>query len=78
MDLRLSDLPSDEEEVINSSDEDNVSSASSKGEPDLLEDKQVCCWYLNISTFVFLGLSGHSEVIFINMIGIKSLLSFLV
>ncbi|XP_068417651.1 FYVE, RhoGEF and PH domain-containing protein 6 isoform X1 [Eschrichtius robustus] len=40
LDLRLSDLPSDEEEVINSSDEDNVSSASSKGEPDLLEDKQ--------------------------------------
>lgn len=34
------DLPSDEE-VINSSDEDDVSSESSKGEPDPLEDKQV-------------------------------------
>lgn len=33
------DLPSDEE-VINSSDEDDVSSESSKGEPDPLEDKQ--------------------------------------
>ncbi|XP_059968203.1 FYVE, RhoGEF and PH domain-containing protein 6 isoform X3 [Mesoplodon densirostris] len=41
LDLHLSDLPSDEEEVISSSDEDNVSSASSKGEPDLLEDKQM-------------------------------------
>lgn len=41
MDLGLGDLPSDEEEVINSSDEDDVSSGSSKGEPDLLEDKQV-------------------------------------
>ncbi|XP_014696709.3 FYVE, RhoGEF and PH domain-containing protein 6 isoform X2 [Equus asinus] len=40
LDLGLSDLPSDEEEVINSSDEDDVSSGSSKGEPDLLEDKQ--------------------------------------
>ncbi|XP_057598281.1 FYVE, RhoGEF and PH domain-containing protein 6 isoform X3 [Hippopotamus amphibius kiboko] len=40
LDLGLGDLPSDEEEVINSSDEDDVSSASSKGEPDLLEDKQ--------------------------------------
>lgn len=37
--LGLSDLPSDEE-VINSSDEDDVSSESSKGEPDPLEDKQ--------------------------------------
>ncbi|XP_041527356.1 FYVE, RhoGEF and PH domain-containing protein 6 isoform X2 [Microtus oregoni] len=37
--LGLGDLPSDEE-VINSSDEDDVSSESSKGEPDLLEDKQ--------------------------------------
>ncbi|XP_007503285.2 FYVE, RhoGEF and PH domain-containing protein 6 [Monodelphis domestica] len=33
------DLPSDEEEAVNSSDED-ASSDSSKGEPDLLEDKQ--------------------------------------
>ncbi|XP_058424603.1 FYVE, RhoGEF and PH domain-containing protein 6 isoform X2 [Diceros bicornis minor] len=40
LDLGLGDLPSDEEEVINSSDEDDVSSGSSKGEPDLLEDKQ--------------------------------------
>ncbi|XP_059537938.1 FYVE, RhoGEF and PH domain-containing protein 6 isoform X2 [Myotis daubentonii] len=40
VDLGLGDLPSDEEEVINSSDEDDVSSGSSKGEPDLLEDKQ--------------------------------------
>ncbi|XP_054519388.2 FYVE, RhoGEF and PH domain-containing protein 6 isoform X3 [Pan troglodytes] len=39
-DLGLGDLPSDEEEVINSSDEDDVSSESSKGEPDPLEDKQ--------------------------------------
>ncbi|XP_058529237.1 FYVE, RhoGEF and PH domain-containing protein 6 isoform X2 [Ochotona princeps] len=38
--LGLGDLPSDEEEVIDSSDEDEVSSGSSKGEPDLLEDKQ--------------------------------------
>ncbi|XP_011792226.1 PREDICTED: FYVE, RhoGEF and PH domain-containing protein 6 [Colobus angolensis palliatus] len=38
--LGLGDLPSDEEEVINSSDEDDVSSESSKGEPDPLEDKQ--------------------------------------
>ncbi|KAL1775074.1 FYVE, and PH domain-containing 6 [Sigmodon hispidus] len=37
--LGLGDLPSDEE-VINSSDEDDVSSVSSKGEPDPLEDKQ--------------------------------------
>ncbi|XP_031205298.1 FYVE, RhoGEF and PH domain-containing protein 6 isoform X2 [Mastomys coucha] len=37
--LGLSDLPSDEE-VISSSDEDDVSSESSKGEPDPLEDKQ--------------------------------------
>ncbi|XP_075810312.1 FYVE, RhoGEF and PH domain-containing protein 6 isoform X2 [Microtus pennsylvanicus] len=37
--LGLGDLPSDEE-VINSSDEDDVSSESSKGEPDPLEDKQ--------------------------------------
>ncbi|XP_013853517.2 FYVE, RhoGEF and PH domain-containing protein 6 isoform X3 [Sus scrofa] len=40
LDLGLGDLPSEEEEVINSSDEDDVSSASSKGEPDLLGDKQ--------------------------------------
>uniref|UniRef100_G1PT88 FYVE, RhoGEF and PH domain-containing protein 6 n=1 Tax=Myotis lucifugus TaxID=59463 RepID=G1PT88_MYOLU len=40
VDLGLGDLPSDEEEIINSSDEDDVSSGSSKGEPDLLEDKQ--------------------------------------
>ncbi|XP_045409173.1 FYVE, RhoGEF and PH domain-containing protein 6 isoform X2 [Lemur catta] len=40
LDLGLGDLPSDEEEVINSSDEDDVSSESSKGEPDPLEDKQ--------------------------------------
>ncbi|KAF6339342.1 FYVE, RhoGEF and PH domain containing 6 [Rhinolophus ferrumequinum] len=40
LDLCLGDLPSDEEEVINSSDEDDVSSGSSKGEPDLLGDKQ--------------------------------------
>ncbi|XP_016077257.1 PREDICTED: FYVE, RhoGEF and PH domain-containing protein 6 isoform X2 [Miniopterus natalensis] len=40
LDLGLGDLPSDEEEVINSSDEDDVSSDSSKGEPDLLGDKQ--------------------------------------
>ncbi|XP_032154113.1 FYVE, RhoGEF and PH domain-containing protein 6 [Sapajus apella] len=39
-DLGVGDLPSDEEEVINSSDEDDVSSESSKGEPDPLEDKQ--------------------------------------
>ncbi|MBZ3889614.1 FYVE, RhoGEF and PH domain-containing protein 6 [Sciurus carolinensis] len=39
-DLGLGDLPSDEEEVIDSSDEDDVSSESSKGEPDPLEDKQ--------------------------------------
>ncbi|XP_014445749.1 FYVE, RhoGEF and PH domain-containing protein 6 isoform X3 [Tupaia chinensis] len=39
LDLGLGDLPSDEE-VTNSSDEDDVSSESSKGEPDLLEDKQ--------------------------------------
>ncbi|XP_075863215.1 FYVE, RhoGEF and PH domain-containing protein 6 isoform X1 [Microcebus murinus] len=38
--LGLGDLPSDEEEDINSSDEDDVSSESSKGEPDPLEDKQ--------------------------------------
>lgn len=38
--LGLGDLPSDEE-VISSSDEDDVSSESSKGEPDPLEDKQV-------------------------------------
>ncbi|EHH66600.1 Zinc finger FYVE domain-containing protein 24, partial [Macaca fascicularis] len=38
--LGLGDLPSDEEEVINSSDEDDVSSESSKGEPDPLDDKQ--------------------------------------
>lgn len=37
--LGLGDLPSDEE-VISSSDEDDVSSESSKGEPDPLEDKQ--------------------------------------
>ncbi|CAO2581462.1 FYVE, RhoGEF and PH domain-containing protein 6 [Lemmus lemmus] len=37
--LGLGDLPSDEE-VINSSDEDDASSESSKGEPDPLEDKQ--------------------------------------
>ena len=49
LDLGLGDLPSEEEEVINSSDEDDVSSASSKGEPDLLEDKQVC-----VGTEVFL------------------------
>lgn len=41
LDLGLGDLPSDEEEVVNSSDEDDVSSGSSKGEPDLLGDKQV-------------------------------------
>ncbi|XP_042637624.1 FYVE, RhoGEF and PH domain-containing protein 6 [Orycteropus afer afer] len=40
LDLGLDDLPSDEEEVINSSDEDDISSGSSKGEPDPLEDKQ--------------------------------------
>ncbi|XP_011364206.1 FYVE, RhoGEF and PH domain-containing protein 6 isoform X2 [Pteropus vampyrus] len=40
LDLGLGDLPSDEEEVVNSSDEDDVSSDSSKGEPDLLGDKQ--------------------------------------
>ncbi|XP_076776139.1 FYVE, RhoGEF and PH domain-containing protein 6 [Arvicanthis niloticus] len=37
--LGLRDLPSDEE-VINSSDEDDISSESSKGEPDPLEGKQ--------------------------------------
>uniref|UniRef100_A0A2K6FRZ4 FYVE, RhoGEF and PH domain containing 6 n=1 Tax=Propithecus coquereli TaxID=379532 RepID=A0A2K6FRZ4_PROCO len=41
LDIGLGDLPSDEEEVINSSDEDDISSESSKGEPDPLEDKQV-------------------------------------
>ncbi|XP_036746884.1 FYVE, RhoGEF and PH domain-containing protein 6 isoform X2 [Manis pentadactyla] len=41
LDLGLRDLPSDEEDVVNSSDEDDVSSDSSKGEPDLLGDKQV-------------------------------------
>ncbi|XP_062931010.1 FYVE, RhoGEF and PH domain-containing protein 6 isoform X2 [Cynocephalus volans] len=40
LDLDLGDLPSDEEEVINSSDEDDGSSESSKGDPDPLEDKQ--------------------------------------
>ncbi|XP_004675862.1 PREDICTED: FYVE, RhoGEF and PH domain-containing protein 6 [Condylura cristata] len=40
LDLGLADLPSDEEEGIDSSDEDDVSSGSSKGEPDLLGDKQ--------------------------------------
>ncbi|KAM9230203.1 FYVE, RhoGEF and PH domain-containing protein 6 [Dugong dugon] len=40
LDLGLDDLPSDEEEVINSSDEDDLSSGSSKGESDPLEDKQ--------------------------------------
>ncbi|XP_006888625.1 PREDICTED: FYVE, RhoGEF and PH domain-containing protein 6 [Elephantulus edwardii] len=40
LDLGLDDLPSDEEEVSNSSDEDDVSSESSKGEPDLLGEKQ--------------------------------------
>ncbi|XP_023364979.1 FYVE, RhoGEF and PH domain-containing protein 6 isoform X1 [Otolemur garnettii] len=40
LDLGLGDLPSDEEEVLNSSDEDDVSSESSKGEADPLEDKQ--------------------------------------
>ncbi|XP_006871874.1 PREDICTED: FYVE, RhoGEF and PH domain-containing protein 6 [Chrysochloris asiatica] len=40
LELGLDDLPSDEEEAINSSDEDDVSSGSSKGEPDPLEDKQ--------------------------------------
>ncbi|XP_036618040.1 FYVE, RhoGEF and PH domain-containing protein 6 [Trichosurus vulpecula] len=39
LDLTLGDIPSDEEEAINSSDED-ASSDSSKGEPDSLEDKQ--------------------------------------
>uniref|UniRef100_A0A8C2MUP5 FYVE, RhoGEF and PH domain-containing protein 6 n=1 Tax=Cricetulus griseus TaxID=10029 RepID=A0A8C2MUP5_CRIGR len=39
LNLGLGDLPSDEE-VINSSDEDDVSSESSKGEPDPMEDKQ--------------------------------------
>ncbi|XP_044535099.1 FYVE, RhoGEF and PH domain-containing protein 6 [Gracilinanus agilis] len=39
LDLTLGDLPSDEEEAVNSSDED-ASSDSSKGEPDSLEDKQ--------------------------------------
>ncbi|XP_047595567.1 FYVE, RhoGEF and PH domain-containing protein 6 isoform X3 [Lutra lutra] len=39
LDLGLGELPSDEEEDINSSDEDDVSSDSSKGEPDL-GDKQ--------------------------------------
>lgn len=39
--LGLGELPSDEEEDINSSDEDDVSSDSSKGDPDL-GDKQVC------------------------------------
>ncbi|XP_025737042.1 FYVE, RhoGEF and PH domain-containing protein 6 isoform X2 [Callorhinus ursinus] len=38
-DLGLSELPSDEEEDINTSDEDDVSSDSSKGDPDL-GDKQ--------------------------------------
>ncbi|XP_055483738.1 FYVE, RhoGEF and PH domain-containing protein 6 [Psammomys obesus] len=37
--LALGDLPSDEE-IINSSDEDDVSSQSSKGDPGQLEDKQ--------------------------------------
>ncbi|XP_050995897.1 FYVE, RhoGEF and PH domain-containing protein 6 [Acomys russatus] len=37
--LHLGDLPSDEE-ATNSSDDDDVSSESSKGEPDPLEDKQ--------------------------------------
>ncbi|XP_048214085.1 FYVE, RhoGEF and PH domain-containing protein 6 isoform X2 [Perognathus longimembris pacificus] len=40
LDIGLGDMPSEEEEVINSSDEDDVSSESSKGELDLLEDKQ--------------------------------------
>uniref|UniRef100_A0A8C5KU42 FYVE, RhoGEF and PH domain containing 6 n=1 Tax=Jaculus jaculus TaxID=51337 RepID=A0A8C5KU42_JACJA len=40
LDLGLGDLPSDEEEVTNSSDEDDISSGSSKGDPDLLEDRQ--------------------------------------
>ncbi|KAM6154208.1 FYVE, RhoGEF and PH domain-containing protein 6 [Erethizon dorsatum] len=40
LDLSLGDLPSDEDEVINSSDEEDGSSGSSKGEPELLEDKQ--------------------------------------
>ncbi|XP_042549261.1 FYVE, RhoGEF and PH domain-containing protein 6 [Dipodomys spectabilis] len=40
LDLGLGDLPSEEEEVINSSDEDDVSSESSKGELDLLEVKR--------------------------------------
>ncbi|XP_005374540.1 PREDICTED: FYVE, RhoGEF and PH domain-containing protein 6 isoform X2 [Chinchilla lanigera] len=39
-DLGLEDLPSDEDEVINSSDEEDGSSGSSKGEPEPLEDKQ--------------------------------------
>ncbi|XP_059258318.1 FYVE, RhoGEF and PH domain-containing protein 6 isoform X3 [Mustela nigripes] len=39
LDLGLGELPSDEEEDINSSDEDDVSSDSSKGDPDL-GDKQ--------------------------------------
>ncbi|XP_004700445.1 FYVE, RhoGEF and PH domain-containing protein 6 isoform X2 [Echinops telfairi] len=40
LDLRLEDLPSEEEEATNSSDEDDISSGSSKGEPDPLDDKQ--------------------------------------
>ncbi|KAM6216441.1 FYVE, RhoGEF and PH domain-containing protein 6 [Rhynchocyon petersi] len=40
LDLGLDDLPSDEEEVSNSSDEDDISSGSSKGEPDTLGEKQ--------------------------------------
>ncbi|XP_023572264.1 FYVE, RhoGEF and PH domain-containing protein 6 isoform X2 [Octodon degus] len=39
-DLSLDDLPSEEDEVINSSDEEDGSSGSSKGEPEPLEDKQ--------------------------------------
>ncbi|XP_042803317.1 FYVE, RhoGEF and PH domain-containing protein 6 isoform X1 [Panthera leo] len=39
LDLGLGELPSDEEEDLNSSDEDDVSSDSSKGDPDL-GDKQ--------------------------------------
>ncbi|XP_038612207.1 FYVE, RhoGEF and PH domain-containing protein 6 [Tachyglossus aculeatus] len=40
LDVVSSDFPSDEEEIIDSSDEDDASSDSSKGEVDLLDDKQ--------------------------------------
>lgn len=64
----MGDLQSDEEDIMNSSDEDDTNSDSSKGETDPQEDKQVSFYLLKLTLALFRSSLLHSSLLqyFIN------------